>query len=240
MEKPFVVCHMLVSLDGKIDGAFFQAPQTAPALKAYGELRGHYGCAATLYGTATMLGGYADGRVSAAETDGGAPDPGDWVNADGRAMGNFIVSLDPCGELAFPGPVLEKKSRVAAHVVQALTRRAAPGYLAYLRRRGVSYVFAGDESFDCALLLEKLRTLFGIERLMVAGGGITNGSFLAEGLLDELSLVVAPVADGGRAASVFETAPFHAAYPPQAFSLLEARALDGGALWLRYRAQKEA
>lgn len=120
---------MLVSLDGKIDGAFFQAPQTAPALKAYGELRGHYGCAATLYGTATMLGGYADGRVSAAETDGGAPDPGDWVNADGRAMGNFIVSLDPCGELAFPGPVLEKKGRVSAHVVQALTRRAAPATL---------------------------------------------------------------------------------------------------------------
>ena len=26
MERPFVVCHMLASLDGKIDGAFFGAP----------------------------------------------------------------------------------------------------------------------------------------------------------------------------------------------------------------------
>lgn len=96
-------------------------------------------------------------------------------------MGNFIVSLDPCGELAFPGPVLEKKGRVAAHVVQALTRRAAPGYLAYLRRRGVSYVFAGDESFDCALLLEKLRTLFGIERLMVAAAESPTARSLRKG-----------------------------------------------------------
>ena len=48
MERPFVVCHMLASLDGKIDGAFFGAPQTAPALQVYGELRGFYSCQATL------------------------------------------------------------------------------------------------------------------------------------------------------------------------------------------------
>lgn len=64
MERPFVVCHMLASLDGKIDGAFFGAQQTAPALQVYGELRGFYGCQATLYGTTTMLGGYADGKES--------------------------------------------------------------------------------------------------------------------------------------------------------------------------------
>ena len=28
MERPFVVYHMLASLDGKIDGAFFGAPAT--------------------------------------------------------------------------------------------------------------------------------------------------------------------------------------------------------------------
>ena len=28
MERPFVACHMLASLDGKIDGAFFGAPVT--------------------------------------------------------------------------------------------------------------------------------------------------------------------------------------------------------------------
>ena len=61
MERPFVVCHMLTSLAGKIDGAFSAAPQTAPALRAYGELRSFYRCQAVLYGAATMLGGYAYG-----------------------------------------------------------------------------------------------------------------------------------------------------------------------------------
>ena len=31
MEKPFVVCHMFVSMDGKIDGAFMGHPATVPA-----------------------------------------------------------------------------------------------------------------------------------------------------------------------------------------------------------------
>ena len=60
---------MLTSLDGKIDGAFFGAAETAPALHAYGELRGYYNCPATLYGTTTMLGGYADGPVSYTHLD---------------------------------------------------------------------------------------------------------------------------------------------------------------------------
>lgn len=40
----FTVCHMFVSLDGKIDGDFFAAPEAAPALAAYGALRGDYRC----------------------------------------------------------------------------------------------------------------------------------------------------------------------------------------------------
>ena len=59
----FVICHMLASLDGKIDGDFFSMPESAPAIEAYGKLRGFYKCQATLYGTTTMLGGYADGRL---------------------------------------------------------------------------------------------------------------------------------------------------------------------------------
>lgn len=57
MEKPYVICHMLTSLDGKIDGAYFDADECVPALKAYGELRSDFGCQATLYGTMTMQGG---------------------------------------------------------------------------------------------------------------------------------------------------------------------------------------
>lgn len=94
----------------------------------------------------------------------------------------------------------------------------------------MSYLTAGADRIDCALLLQKLRRLFGIGRVMVAGGGVTNGAFLAAGLLDELSLVVAPVADACAA----DVALFEQTSAPAAFRLLEAKPLDGGALWLRY------
>lgn len=234
----FVVCHMLASLDGKIDGAFFGAPETAPALHAYGELRGFYHCQATLYGTTTMLGGYADGLAPALPSQGTFPAQEDWVNPEGREVGNFIVSVDPKGELGFSSHLLERKGRPAAHVIEALTRQASPAYLSYLRERGISYLFVGEGRLDCALLLQKLEALFGIDWLMVAGGGIVNWSFLQENLIDELSLVVAPVADGGAGVSIFEGADFLPPHGPVAFSLQEAKPFTGNGLWLRYTAVK--
>lgn len=231
----FVVCHMLTSLDGKIDGDFFSAPETLPALKAYGELRAFYNCQATLYGATTMLGGYADGPAPKLAPGGKLLPREDYVNPEGRALGSFIVSVDPKGELGFSSHRLERKGRPAAHVVEALTEQAAPEYPAYLQKLGISYLFAGKNRLDGALLLQKLRANFGIDRLMVAGGGTVNWSFLQEGLIDELSLVIAPVADGGTTAvSIFEQAAFLPPHEPVAFALKEAKPLDGNVLWLRY------
>lgn len=240
MKRPFIVCHMLTSLDGKIDGAFFSAPETAPALKAYGELRGFYGCQATLYGTTTMLGGYADGAIAELpRAEKGIPKE-DFINPKGKAMGNFIVSMDPAGKLAFSSHILEKKGRPAAHVIEALTEQVSSDYLAYVQKLGISYVFAGNKCLDCGVLAKKLQACFGIERLMVAGGGVTNWAFLQEGLLDELSIVVAPVADGSdSAASIFEQAEFLPSCPPKGFALKEIKVLDGDVLWIRYSSRYE-
>ena len=72
---------------------------------------------------------------------------------------------------------------------------------------------------------------------MVAGGGVVNWSFLREGLIDELSLVLAPVADGGtESVSIFEQADFLPSHPPVAFALKEVKPLGENVLWLRYTA----
>ena len=234
-ERPFVVCHMLASLDGKIDGDFFGAVQAAPAQKAYEEIRGCYDCQATLYGTTTMLGGYADGQILALPKGEGTSSKEDYIHAEGRAVGNFIVSVDPKGILRFSSSVLEKKGRPAAHIIEALTEQAAPDYTAYLRKKGISYLFAGKDRLDCALLLQKLVQQFGIRRLMIAGGGVVNWSFLQEGLIDRLSLVIAPVADGNTASvSIFEQAGFLPPHGPVAFRLQEAKSMEGSVLWLQY------
>lgn len=237
MERPFVICHILASLDGRIDGAFFGAPETVPALQAYAELRSQYECQAIVYGTTTMLDGYADGKVGPLpaylDTDSSLPLT-DWVCAAGCTVGSYIVSVDPWGELAFSSPIIQRSGRPDAHIIEVLTEAVSPAYLAYLQAQGISYLFAGRDRLDCALLAHKLHALFGVDRLMAAGGGILNASFLQAGLLDELSLVVAPVADGGNGAGLFGQAAFLPKTIPTAFHLTDVKRLPGDVLWLRY------
>lgn len=233
MSKPYVVCHMLTSLNGKIDGTYMGDPACAAAGKAYGELRKVFDCQATLYGTTTMEGSYSDGRAGALPACGT-----DWGREDFIApseVQNFIVSLDPQGVLGFSSCYIEKKNRPKAHVIEVLTEQVPNDYLGYLRNLEISYVFAGETVIDCKLLLQKLSDLFHIQRLMVAGGGITNWSFVQENLLDELSVLVAPVADGSTGtATIFEKADFFPPRSPAEFSLKKVEVLEKDTLWLRY------
>ena len=239
-KRPFVVCRMLTSLDGKIDGDFFKVPAVEAAQKAYGDLRAVYDCQATVYGTTTMLGGYADGVAPELENDGSVLSVSDHVDATGKAVGNFIVAIDPTGILAYSGPTLAKKGRAAAHVIEVLTEQVSPAYTAYLRERGISYLFCGKDQLNMTLLLEKLAQLFDITRVMVAGGGVLNASFLQEDCIDILSLVLAPLVDGSTTTvSIVEHADFLPQKQPVSFALKEARPLKGGVLWLQYEAPRE-
>lgn len=42
MDRPYVVCHMLASVDGKIDGDYMRAPECSGARSEYGNLRNYY------------------------------------------------------------------------------------------------------------------------------------------------------------------------------------------------------
>ncbi len=231
MEKPYVICHMLTSLDGKIDGSWFGHPACREALKAYGELRPTFDCQATIYGTTTAAGSYSDGLAGELPRSEN-PYPQEDYLAD-PDFGNYIVCLDPQGILGWNGGYLEKKGRAKAHVIEVLTDAVGNDYLAYLREKGVSYVFAGREEIDCALLLHKLQTLFGVSRIILAGGGITNWSFAKECLIDELSIVMAPAADGDtKAVSIFEDMAGEGR--SISMTLKNVQTLDGNAVWLRY------
>lgn len=124
-------------------------------------------------------------------------------------------------------------------MIEVLTGQVNPKYLAYLRQFDISYIFTGERDLDCALLLHKLKTMFGIDKLMVAGGGLMNWSFAQAGLLDEVSIVMAPVADGSTTAvSIFEKADFLPDRNPIAFTLKEVERIDSDGLWLRYAPRK--
>jgi len=235
--RPYVVCHMLTSLDGKIDGKFMSDPACAEVRTAYGQLRGEFHAQATMYGTVTMLGSYADGPAPALSPNADVLERKDYLAP--TDVQNYIISVDPLGTLAFGSGFIEKKGRPRAHVIEVLTQQAPDAYLHYLRRKGVSYLFAGETALDCECMLKKLKSKFGIERMILAGGGYMNGSLLHRDLIDELSLVIAPLAEGNTGSvSIFEYADFLPERKPAVFELFETRVLDGSGLWLRYQIHK--
>jgi riboflavin biosynthesis pyrimidine reductase len=68
----------------------------------------------------------------------------------------------------------------------------------------------------------------------ISGGGKINGSFLAAGLIGDLSVLVAPVADG----AVGTPTLFDAGEPGPARRLALRAAVErrtGDVVWLRYR-----
>ena len=120
------------------------------------------------------------------------------------------------------------------HVVAVLSERVSDEYLAFLRDRGVSYLLAGQRDADLALALDKLGARFGIRTLMLEGRPHQWG-MLAAGLIDELSVLVSPVADGRIGTPApwrsMLIEPGHAASPHARRGGAEGERL----LWLRYR-----
>ena len=155
MNRPKIICHILQSVDGNLDGDFFSMPVLRPAFQAFARIREEYACDA---------------------------------------------------------------------------------YIAHLRHADVSYVFAGKGSLDLPLAVQKLKEKFGIEKMLLSGGGIVDWAFLQAGLIDEISLVIPPVIDGGTGlASAFDDSVFAENHSSKALSLIDVQRLDGDCIWLRYQ-----
>jgi len=83
-------------------------------------------------------------------------------------------------------------------------------------------------------MLDVLGGELGIRRVLLEGGGGINGSFLAAGLVDEISLIIVPAVDGRSAGrAVFETGEIGLADQVQ-LSLTACEKLKAGAVHLRY------
>ena len=119
-------------------------------------------------------------------------------------------------------------------LITVLQENVADAYLAQLQKAGVSYVFAGKDKLDLQLAVQKLKVQYGIQTMLLAGGGIVDWAFLQAGLIDELSLVIPPVVDGGIGlATAFDESPFCQG-APISFWLQDVQKLAGDGVWLRY------
>lgn len=234
MNRPYVICHILSSLDGKINGPFMAAEAARVLGGEYGRIRTEMNADAWLYGTITVK-EFLNFREPVFRENARVPE-GDFVAGDDTKP--YFVALDAKGELGWESGRFANKGRSEAHVIEILTEAAPVSYRAYLRERGVSYILAGETELDCELAVEKLRRLFGIEKLLICGGGGLDWTFLRAGMVDELSLVLSPVTDGSSGtASIFTRIPEISAGAPVEFNLKAVERIGSGGLHLRYMAK---
>jgi len=227
--KPHVACIVSASIDGRIWLSRW-SPDPSALRGLFERVHDEVGCDAWLVGRTT--GKEFSRRESYPDhTSETFPREHWFVRRDARVYG---VVLDVHGKVAFGRPDIGGDP-----IVAVLTRGVADAHLAGLRSEGISYIFAGETELDLGLVLDILNRELGVKRLLIEGGGTTNGSFLRAGLIDEIHLILNPAVDGTKGApSAFDSpgeGPQKA--PLQKMTLESSQPLDGGALWLRYSVQ---
>ena len=221
--RPHIICHMLSSVDGKIDGAALRAVTASGDYEATGTtLEGD----AWICGRTTMQQHFAEDKPFVSATNRAAgPQP---VHVARKAK-SFAISVDTAGELRWASSDID-----GDHLICVVSERAPEDYLSLLRDKGISYVVAGESAVDLVKAVNLLGEHFGIRRLLLEGGGHINGAFLQADLVDELSLLLVPGIDGRHEIpAVFDgVSPARKAAVP--LRLLSVERRDKDALWLRY------
>jgi 2,5-diamino-6-(ribosylamino)-4(3H)-pyrimidinone 5'-phosphate reductase len=229
--RPRVICH----IDGRIVVDAWPDAAAAAVRRHYEQIHASYEADGWICGRVTMepfAGGVRADADVARQHSGAQRD--DFV-APG-AHDSFAFAIDASGRLAWQTNDID-----GDHVVAVLSEHVSDDYLAFLRERGVSYLLAGARepsagsgpAVDLALALEKIGARFPVRTLMLEGGGKINGGMLRAGLIDEVSLLLAPVADARiGTAALFDT---DGDVTPCRLVLDSVERRDDDVVWLRYR-----
>ena len=221
MHRPRVTVHNAVSLDGQLTG--FPVD-----LGLYYQTAAQLSHQAVLTTSATLLDAAAREGLDLAGEDPDDPiqppaadDPRPWLAVvDGRGR------MDRLGWL---------RGQPFWRDVLVLCCAATPAeHLDRLRRHHIEHLVVGAEHVDLAAALRQLADRYGVREVRVDAGGTLNGLLLGAGLVDELSLVVAPqLAGTDQAAAVHLVEGLTGADTPQ-LTLAAIERLADSHLWLRY------
>ena len=221
MKKPYVICHMMASIDGRIDCAMTEQIEG----NSYYEALEALNLDATIEGKITALMHYAE---KSPFEDRESPAVGADEIYKSHDSKHWEAIVETRGTLLWPDG--DTPDRLC--IVSQLTSRA---YLDYLRERGISYIVVGRDHVELAQATALMHSEFGAERIGVVGGGHINGSFLAMGLIDEVSMVFGPAIDGregfGASFDGIESGHEH----PYKLHLKSVRQMDDECVWLRYQ-----
>ena len=221
--RPYIICHMMASLDGRIDCDMTeQIDDTNHYYEALDQLE----CPSVMEGKITLVKHSAlPGFFQWTQPH---KDAGQQVYKAVEAEG-YAIGVDTNGTLLWGDDTTEHFGKP---LLMILSEKASEEYLAYLKGKQISYLTIGQESIDLKAAMEILRRDFGIERLAVVGGGHINGSMLDLGLIDEVSMMYGYGIDGREGmAAAFDGRPMSRG--PVRLTFKSVTEQDG-IVWMRY------
>lgn len=185
--RPYLIIHMMQSVDGRIDCAMTEEIDPSDA---YYEALDKLGCPSQIMGRVTMQMHFAahEPFVAHDTTPIGRRDIHKAVSSKG-----YTVAIDTLGRLTWTGAECDGRP-----LIVLTSEDCASEYHETLTRQGISWIAVGSGGIDLKSAFEALGDVFGIERIAGTGGGHINGALLAEGLVDEVSVMIGPGIDGRR------------------------------------------
>lgn len=222
MDRPSVTVHNTVSADGRLTG--FPVD-----LGLHYETVATFGHDAVLTGATTLL---AAASAQGIDLTGDDDEPGQPMPHDDPRP--WLVIVDSRGRL--PRLAWLRRQPYWRDVLVLCSQATSTSHLQRLHRHYVEHLVVGADRVDLPAALHLLAERYGIRTLGVDTGGALNGALMRAGLVDELSLVVAPRLAGDAATVPLCTGPG----PAVPLELVAVQGLRDGHLWLRYRFEAPA
>ena len=195
--RPYIICHMLSSMDGKVTGKFLEDKKIEHLVDEYYRIHSEFKANGFACGKTTFLEGFVkDNSIDLSKFKDVKVDKNeDYIYEKISECKFFAVCFDRKGSINWKSNTLKDDlpGYDNSHIIQVMTENVKDEYLAHLKSIGVSYIICGKDDINIDVCLEKLRLKFGIKVLLLEGGSLINGSFNKAGVIDEISLVQVPM-----------------------------------------------
>lgn len=219
MSKPYIICHMMTSLDGRIDCAM------TSKLKG---VEDYYSLDVPTTLSGRMTAEFEMALPGKFESETKTPVNKFTFSKKFDAEGYEVV-VDTKGTLLW-----EEQIDCDKPLLIITSEEVSEEYLSYLDGKNISYIAVVKGKIDLEKACEVLNTEFCVERMGIVGGPKINTAFLEAGLLDEISILLGVGIDGRAGMpTVFDGLAMDHDVTP--LSLIDVTKFDSGALWIRYK-----
>ncbi len=129
-----------------------------------------------------------------------------------------------------------RRSEHCKDVLILVSKTTPQAYLDYLAAREFRYIEAGEDHVDLTRMMHIFAQQFQAKRVLTDSGGTLTSLLLEQGLVDEISIVIAPTLAGKNGVNLFQQ--LHTGEKPLQLQLLKSKTFESGEVHLVYKVLK--